>query len=144
MSHQNGPPKKVEGGPQQGRPSTKLSSRDATYTQESNRCRRQNASQQVDWWSVHEFVAAVLDQVNGWPTLGTPAWCSLANDDPQKWAALLDGAQHHALRLELNQQAECQASRDISAAADWSGIAQQVRQHNEFYAAKPWLRRLAS
>jgi hypothetical protein len=102
------------------------------------------ASQQVSWWSVHEFVAALLDQANGWPMLGTPAWCSKANDDPQKWAALLDAAQHWALRLESCQEAECQASRDISAAADWSGIAQKIRQHNEFYAAKPWLKRVAS
>jgi len=43
-------------------------------------------SQQVSWWAVHEFVSAVLDQVNGWPMAGTPAWCSLAYDDPRKWA----------------------------------------------------------
>ena len=61
-------------------------------------------SRQISWWSVHEFVQAVLDQVNNWPMPGTPAWCLLAADDPRKWAALLDAAQHHALRLELNQR----------------------------------------
>ena len=44
--------------------------------------------QQVNWLTVHRFVAAVLNQVNDWPMLGTPAWCSLAHDDPRKWAAL--------------------------------------------------------
>lgn len=102
------------------------------------------ASHQVSWLSVHEFVGAVLNQVNDWPMLGTPAWCSLAHDDPRKWAALLDAAQHWALRVETCQEAECQATRDISAAADWSAIAREIRQHNEFYAQKPWLRRAAS
>ena len=90
-------------------------------------------SQQVSWWSVHEFVAAVLDQANGWPMLGTPAWCSLAHDDPRKWAALLDGARHHALRLELNQEARAEASKAIAEAADWSQVAREVQQRNNVY-----------
>jgi hypothetical protein len=102
------------------------------------------SSQQVSWWSVHEFVQAVLNQVNDWPTLGTPAWCSLANDDPRKWAAVLDGGQHHALRMETAQQAMAEASRDVSAAADWSQVAREVQRRNSFYAEKPWLRRAAS
>jgi hypothetical protein len=102
------------------------------------------ASQQVSWWSVHEFVGAVLNQINDWPTLGTPAWCSLAHDDPRKWAALLDGAQHWALRVETSQEARCEAGRAVSTAADWPAIARETRQRNEFYAARPWLRRAAS
>jgi hypothetical protein len=85
-------------------------------------------SQQVSWWSVHEFVSAVLDQANGWPLVGTPAWCSLAHDDPQKWAALFDAARHHALRIEANQQALAETSRDISGAADWPAIATEIFQ----------------
>jgi hypothetical protein len=87
-----------------------------------------DASQQVSWWSVHEFVSAVLDQVNGWPMAGTPAWCSLAHDDPQKWAALLDNAQHHALRVETCQAARANASHDVSGAADWSAVSRRIRQ----------------
>jgi Protein of unknown function (DUF2742) len=102
------------------------------------------ASRQVSWWTVHEFVAAVLNQVNDWPTLGTPAWCSMAHDDPAKWAALLDAARHHALRLETCQQAQCDASREISAAADWPAVAREVQQRNAFYAERPWLKRVAS
>ena len=79
------------------------------------------------WWSVHEFVAAVLNQVNDWPTLGTPAWCSLTHDDPRKWCALLDGAQHWALRMETCQEAKCEASHAISAAQDWSAFARARR-----------------
>ena len=47
--------------------------------------------------------------------LGTPAWCSLANDDPRKWAALLDASEHWALRVDTCQEARCEASSDISA-----------------------------
>lgn len=95
----------------------------------------------VSWWSVHEFVTAVLDQVNGWPTAGTPAWCSLAHDDPAKWAAVLDAGQHHALRMETAQAAMAEASQSISATADWGRIGQRIREQNEFYAARPYLRR---
>jgi Protein of unknown function (DUF2742) len=55
------------------------------------------ASQQVSWWSVHEHVAPLLDQIESWPMVGTPAWCRLADDDPRKLAALYDAARHWAL-----------------------------------------------
>src|SRR5215217_2197631 len=85
-------------------------------------------SQQVSWWAVHDFVAAVLNQVNGYPTAGTPAWCSLAHDDPKKWAAVLDAGQHHALRIELAQEVRAAASREVAAVADWSAAARAVVQ----------------
>jgi hypothetical protein len=56
----------------------------------------------------------------------------------------LDAAQHWALRVETCQQAQCEASHDVSAAADWSAIARQMFIRNQFYAAKPWLKRIAS
>jgi uncharacterized protein DUF2742 len=100
-------------------------------------------SQQVSWWSVHEFVAAHL-QVEQWPMVGTPDWCELDDDDPVKWAAILDAAQHWALRVDTDQSTLCDASRDVSAAVDWSAVSRVVRAHQEFYAARPWLRRVAS
>jgi hypothetical protein len=101
-------------------------------------------SQQVSWLSVHEFVGAGLNQVNDWPMLGTPAWCSLAHDDPRKWCSLLDAAQHHALRLELNQEARAEASKAVSGAADWPHIAREIQQINNFRTSKPWAKRVAS
>ena len=100
-------------------------------------------SQQVSWYSVHKFVTAVLNQVNDWPMLGTPAWCSLTHGDPRKWAALLDGAQHWALRVDSCQAARAETSRAISAAADWPAIAREIKDLREFYAARPWLKRVA-
>lgn len=99
-------------------------------------------SQQVSWWSVHEFVDAVLSQVNNWPMAGTPAWCCLARDDPRKWAAVLDAGQHHTLRIEVSQEARAQASHAVSAAVDWSTLSREIRERHEFYAARPWLKRV--
>jgi hypothetical protein len=87
------------------------------------------SSQQVSFWSVHERVAPLLEQVEAWPTVGTPAWCTLDDHDPVKLAALFDAAQHWALRVETNQRALAEASRDVAAAADWPGIAHAVRRH---------------
>jgi hypothetical protein len=99
-------------------------------------------SQQVSWWSVHEFVVPKLEKAGDWPLLGTPAWCSLDNSDPRKWAAVLDGGQHHALRLETAQEARAEAGRAIAGAADWPAIAREIHELEKFYAARPWLRRV--
>lgn len=96
------------------------------------------------WFEVHEYVQPILAAAGSWPMAGSPDWCSLPDDDPRKVAALLDAAQHWVLRVETSQEAMAEASRDISAAADWSGIAREIRQYNEFYAEKPYLKRVAS
>ncbi|WP_322857759.1 DUF2742 domain-containing protein [Mycobacterium shigaense] len=104
-------------------------------------CSASPSSQQVSWWTVHAFVAAVLSQVNDWPLLGTPAWSSLTHDDPRKWAAILDGAQHWALRIETCQEAHTNASRAVSGSVDWSELSREINRRTEFYASRPWLRR---
>jgi hypothetical protein len=96
-------------------------------------------NQQVSWWSVHEFVAGFLDAAA--PMAGTPAWCDLPDDDPLKWIALLDAARHWALHVEMAQEAECEASRAISAAYDWAAISCSIRRYAEFHAEKPWMKR---
>lgn len=118
---------------------TNTNNQDTTCTAEfSNSCR------QVSWWSVHEYVQPYLDAGGPYPMVGTPAWCLLDDDDPVKIAALYDAARHWALRLETNQQARCEASQYVSGAADWSRVATNLFQRNSFYAARPWLRRVAS
>jgi Protein of unknown function (DUF2742) len=101
-------------------------------------------NRQVSWFSVHQFVEPLLTEVGSFPMLGTPAWCELSDDDPRKLAALFDAAQHHALRVETAQEQLAQASRDISRAADWSQVARNIQQRNEFYAARPYLRRVSA
>lgn len=101
-------------------------------------------SQQVSFWSVHEFVEPWLLVVGSWPMLGTPLWCALDDGDPKKIAAVVDAAQHWALRLEMGQEARAEASRAIASAADWPAISREIHQRNDFYAAKPWMRRRVS
>jgi len=103
-----------------------------------------NSSRQVSWWTVHDFVQHVLAEAGSWPMVGTPAWCALGDDDPVKIAAVYDAAQHHALRVDLHQQSLAESSRDISQAADWSQVATEMVRRESFYAARPWLRRVAS
>jgi hypothetical protein len=76
--------------------------------------------------------------------VGTTEWCALDESDPRKLAALLDAAQHWALHLEINQEARAEASKTVSAAADWRAVAQEINQRHNFYAERPWLKRAAS
>jgi hypothetical protein len=101
-------------------------------------------SQAVSFWETHLFVQKYLDTAGHYPPAGTPAWCELADGDRRKWAALLDFAQHHALRVETAQEARAQASRDVSSAADWGRVGAEVVRGNEFRAAHPWTKRRAS
>lgn len=81
---------------------------------------------QVSWWDVHQHVAPLLESAGSWPMVGTPEWCELSDDDPRKLAALLDAARHWALRVETAQEAECEASRAISAALPWKDMANRI------------------
>lgn len=100
-------------------------------------------SQSVAWWPVHTFVSALTKNF-AYPLLGTPAWCALADDDPAKLASVLDGGCHHALRLELNQEARAEAAKEIAASADWRAIAQELTELRSFRAANPWSKPVAS
>ena len=107
-------------------------------------------SRAVAWWPVLTFTAdriglqpETMPQLRV-PLLGTPAWCALDDTDPAKLAAVLDGGQHFALRLEIEQEASADASQTVSAAADWRGIAQELAQLQSFRANHPWSKRQAS
>lgn len=103
-------------------------------------------SREVQWWPVHEFLGAVLAQANVGPLpwAGTPEWVALSDGDPRKLLAVAIAGEHHVLRVETAQAAMAEASRAVSGAADWSRVAREIKQHNDFYASRPWLRRAAS
>jgi hypothetical protein len=90
-------------------------------------------SRQVSWFSVHLFVEKYLDAAGHYPPAGTPAWCELADGDRRKWAALLDYAVHHALRVETAQEQRAAAAKDVAAAADWRGIASEMVRRRGVY-----------
>lgn len=87
----------------------------------------------VSWWSVHEYVAPTLAAAVEWPMAGTPAWCDLDDTDPVKWAAICDAARHWALRVETCQAASAEASRDVSAAADWPAVSREIQRRRDAY-----------
>lgn len=91
------------------------------------------SSRTVDWWSVHTYVQPVLTEVGSWPMAGTIAWQLLSDTDPRRWAALLDAARHHVLRVDAAQEALAEASSDIAAAADWPHIGRNVLRGNDVY-----------
>lgn len=102
------------------------------------------SAQSVSWWSVHEYVTRLNATISEWPLAGTPAWCDLPDYDPRKLAAVLDAGQHHALRVEVAQESRADASKAISAAADWHGISQEISQIRNFRRTRPWAQRVAS
>lgn len=101
-------------------------------------------SQQVSWWTVHDFVVDWLAQVDGWPLAGSVEWQHLADDDPRKWASLLDAAQHWSLRVETCQDAKAEASRAVAAAADWPAVAAEMTQRRAWRSARPWSKRVVA
>lgn len=95
----------------------------------------------VNWWTVHQFVVGWLEQSPGWPMAGSVAWQQLRDDDPRKWASLLDAARHWALRIDTMQEARAEASRAVAAAADWPAAARELGRLREFRSANPWAKR---
>ncbi|SLL18515.1 DUF2742 domain-containing protein [Mycobacteroides abscessus] len=84
-------------------------------------------SREVSWWPVHEFVAALVAQLDEpLPTAGTPTWCALSGGDPRKLLALAVAGEHHVLRCELDQLASAEASKVIAAGTDWCRVAHAV------------------
>lgn len=79
-------------------------------------------SRSVSWWPCYEFITALLGSVDDLPVAGTPRWCGLPDDDPRKLLSLAAAGVHHVLRMEVAQEARAEASRAVSAAADWSSV----------------------
>ncbi len=98
-------------------------------------------SQQVSWYSVHEYVQPWLEAAGDWPLIGSPEWVELPFNDARKKAAVLDAARHWALRLETCQEARCEASKDVAASAGWSAIGRGHQVREDFFATRPYLRR---
>jgi hypothetical protein len=91
------------------------------------------SSRQVSWWSVHQWVAERLADLDDWPMAGTPEWCELDDTDPRKLASILDASRHWCLRLETCQQQLAEASHCVSQGADWSSIADEMRRRHKVY-----------
>lgn len=100
------------------------------------------AARSVSWWPVHEFVTQWLERLDGWPLAGSVEWQQLPDDDPRKWASLLDAAQHWALRVDTAQETRADASRAVAASTDWPKVATELVQRRQWRASRPWSRRV--
>lgn len=99
-------------------------------------------SQQVSWWPVHEFITALVENLEeSLPWAGTPSWCALADGDPRKLLSLAVAGEHHVLRVEAAQAGRAEASRAVASAADWPAVAREVQQRRAFREAHPWAKR---
>lgn len=79
-----------------------------------------NGSRQVTYLPVYELLAPLLGDPGLVP--GTPAWCQLDDDSPEKWQAVLWAAMWWAVAEDARQAALAEASRSVAAEADWSRI----------------------
>jgi hypothetical protein len=85
-------------------------------------------SREVSWWAVHQFVEPFLMRVAEWPLAGSVEWELLEDHDERKMAALLDAAQHHALRVDTAQAALVEAAQAVHSAADWDQVRREVNE----------------
>ncbi|OBB95396.1 hypothetical protein A5782_07135 [Mycobacterium sp. 852002-40037_SCH5390672] len=75
---------------------------------------------------------------------GTAAWVALDDDDPAKILACVLDSPHHTARVEAAQAALDEATRAVSAAADWRQIARESFARSSFRAAHLEAKRVAS
>jgi hypothetical protein len=113
-----------------------------------------HAGSVVDWYEVFLWAQRKLANVESWPAAGSPEWCALSDNAPGKWAAAIDAAPHHILRMAIGQEQQAntplswcprclaKAGREISDGSDWAEIGRYIKDHREFVAAHPWARRV--
>jgi len=91
------------------------------------------SSRQVDWYRVYSFVAPLVERLGPLPWPGTPTWCELSDHDPRKTGAVLLAGVLWALNEDARQDAQAEASCDISEAADWPAIARELHARRAVY-----------
>ncbi|KRD04956.1 hypothetical protein ASE48_20155 [Mycobacterium sp. Root265] len=91
------------------------------------------SSCQVSWFSVYQFAqrwasSRGIDLLsNDLVIPGTPAWCSMSDDDATKLLSLILGGIREALLHDVDQEHRADASRAIAEATDWSTQANRLR-----------------
>lgn len=86
------------------------------------------ASRQVAWFETYEYVARLAAEhrvvLELSAVAGTPQWCGLPDGDARKLMALLVGGVREALANDARQAAMAEASRSVSASANWRTVGQ--------------------
>ncbi|WP_082983043.1 DUF2742 domain-containing protein [Mycobacterium sp. 1423905.2] len=101
--------------------------------------------EQVAWHPVHQYLNRLRRRTGAMdtsaPALGTPAWCALHDDHPDKLAGVLNAAEGLAYGICWEQAAMAEAAKAVAAAADWARVATRYRERADFAAAHPWTKR---
>ncbi|MEN4399655.1 DUF2742 domain-containing protein [Mycolicibacterium conceptionense] len=91
-------------------------------------------SRQVSWFETFKFAERLATShdvgLNHLPLPGSPSWCGMADDDARKLLSMVLGGVREALTNDTHQTAMAEASQAISAAADWTALAQRIRNRS--------------
>lgn len=98
-------------------------------------------SRQVAYHTVYQLLSPLLGDPGLIP--GTPVWCQLDSGDPAKWQAVLWAAIWWCVDQEVRQEAMAEASREVSAAADWADIARSHLRHARAVTSGAYISRTA-
>ncbi|MHC9292496.1 DUF2742 domain-containing protein [Mycobacterium sp. LTG2003] len=106
------------------------------------------ASRQVAWFETYSYAARLATShdvnLNNLPIPGTPQWCGMPDDDARKLLALILGGVREALANDTHQMVMAEASQAISAAADWTAIANGIRRRQDATRSGAYIPRRAS
>ncbi len=94
------------------------------------------SSREVDWHAVALFADPLLTRFSSLPLPGTPEWVALPDTDPRKLAALINVARFWALDATCSQEAIAEASKAITASADWSELSRQIPRRRSVYVRR--------
>lgn len=104
-----------------------------------------SSSQRV-FWPVYEYGQKLLEKAGiaaaDLHPPGTPAWVALPDEDPAKLLACVLDSPHHTARVEAAQAALADASRVVSAAADWGAVGREIHRRTSFRANHPEAKRV--
>ena len=101
-------------------------------------------SNEIDFLPVHQRLAPILDRavlLGEIPVLGSPSWVEIPDEDRRWRDSVVVAGYRWAMTEWLRQDAENQASKELSGSADWSAVAARTRRRAEYLAANPWARR---
>ena len=95
-------------------------------------------SRQIDYYKVFQLVQPLLGDPG--PVAGSPAWDSLDDQHPQKWASVLWAAIYWCVNEDAREAAIADAGVEIACAAPWAEIAHRRLQRQMWEKSHPWAR----
>lgn len=100
----------------------------------------------TSWQPVHQFVHRLLAGRTTTVIAGTPEWCALPDDHPDKATAVLIAGSRWVLETELEENRQHrEVLNDAALTAqwrkEWAAVAQAIRDRDAWYRSNPDLQR---